>query len=186
MFKVVPTWLWPSNCDTALILAPDSIDSVAKVCLKWGAPHFRHTIATLKNALPKLELSFSNNEKPTNNKNFTLSSRALCDKKDFEKEIESLKRKYPKINKNEGKKSALREGSQNLFGGLLNVVSDEEIKRYNSDVDNYIERYKNYLKSCRDITAAYERSIRFIIEVWNIGKRTIAPTSTTFRPHGIL
>jgi len=129
----------------------------------------RQTIATLENALPRLELSFSNNEKPTNNKNFALSSQTVCDKKGFGKEIEKLKRKYPKINKDEANISVTKVGNLNLLGGPLNVVSDEEIKRYYADVDNYIEQYKGYLKSCWDITAAYERTIRFIIEVWNIG-----------------
>ncbi len=47
MFNVVPTWLWPKSCDTALMLAPDSIDRVAKVCLNWGTPHKKNTCATL-------------------------------------------------------------------------------------------------------------------------------------------
>lgn len=94
----------------------------------------------LKRRIPDLELRFENGKTISK---FEVSAPELRSDEEIEEEVDKIREEYPEKE---------REDSEgNPFGALgqIAVPTEEEIQRYNSELPEYYEKYREYLMELR-------------------------------------
>lgn len=122
------------------------------------------TIAALQNALPKLIVAFAGSDESEHHATFRLPRPPESMEHEIARKLEELKTKLPKSHP---PKSAASLMQTQLAG--LNYIDPEEYERFNQGVDEYIKSYEQYMQDTWEVQAAIRRSLRFKIEIRNIG-----------------
>ncbi len=132
------------------------------------------TISALQNALPKLTVSFAGSEEPKHHASFLLPTPPDSMEHEIARKIKELKTKLPKQHPPQetppNPKSPLSLMQAQLAGlSYMGPIPPEEYERYNQGVDEYLRSYERHMRDTWEVQAAVRRSIRFEIEIRNIG-----------------
>ena len=129
----------------------------------------KRTLAKIQSSLPQLVVCFSGSEKAESHALFSLEDPSKSIDEEIEQELAELTKKYPKRyppnSENKDNRNILSAFALNH----LLPIPTEEYKRYNEEVDKYILQYNRYLKDSWEKREIAKRSIRFQIEIRNIG-----------------
>ncbi|WJJ99754.1 PIN domain-containing protein [Elizabethkingia anophelis] len=138
-------------------LLDDEVDPTEKENQK-----LQRELNTLKNLQPKIDLSF------TDNKKFFIreANEAIRDLDSFlDVALESEYNKLPKLVSNVKSTGSKLQDVLTNYAGL----NKEQVEKYNSNLDNYFEAYKNYLIKLHE-QKSYDRNIlRLDLEISNRG-----------------
>ena len=132
------------------------------------------TIATLQNALPKLNVSFAGSEDPERHARFTIEPPPSSMEEEIARKVEELKSNLPKQHPPKATpptpNSSLSTLQTQLAGlSYIDPIVPEEYERYNRDVDTYITRYEQYMRDTWELRAAARRTLTFTIRISNVG-----------------
>lgn len=134
------------------------------------------TIATLQNARPKLILTFAGSVGSDGHACFTLPLPPASEDEAIAQKLEELRKKWPKQHPPEAAPPAASPHQarlalivQRASAGSIAPIPPDEYERYNRDVDEYMKAYDRYLRDTWEAQVAMKRSIRFEIQVQNIG-----------------
>lgn len=154
----------PEECK--LPMEPDPLEVENRELLR--------TISALQNALPKLTVSFAGSEQPESYASFSLLAPPDSMEDEITHKIEDLRIKLPKQHpakatppNSESSLSMLQAQLASL--NYMDPIPAEEYERYNRGVDEYLKSYESYMRETWEFQAAMKRSIRFEIEIRNIG-----------------
>lgn len=132
------------------------------------------TIAALQNALPKLIVSFAGADEPEQHAIFALPPPPESMEHEIARKLDELKKKLPKQHPPKPTPPDTKSAASLLQLHLASLrymapIDPEEYERYNRGVDEYIRNYEQYMRNTWEAQAATKRSLRFEIEIRNIG-----------------
>jgi hypothetical protein len=132
------------------------------------------TIATLQNVLPRLTVSFAGSGESEQHARFIFQRSPASMEEEIARKVEELrsalpKQHPPKATPPPSKSSVSVLQAQLASLGCVDLISPDEYERYNQDVDEYIASYKQYMRDAWELQAATRRSLRFEIEIRNVG-----------------
>lgn len=129
-------------------------------------------IRELNSRIPNLSLMYEDGEQHASIK---LPHPISLGQSEIEEKITEIKNKFPKRKKEELQdkahlsKNALEKASAVAAISLMNLIPQEEIERYNKDVENYIPAYKNFIASNLEFENLKRRTFRLDITLANDG-----------------
>ncbi|MCK5614520.1 hypothetical protein KAR91_72315 [Candidatus Pacearchaeota archaeon] len=129
----------------------------------------KRTLTKIQSALPRLVVCFSGSEKPESHACFSLKAPSKSIDEEIEQKLAALIKKYPKRYPSNSEDTDNKNILSAFALGHLLPISAEEYERYNEEVDKYILQYERYLKGNWEQREITKRTIRFQIEIRNIG-----------------
>lgn len=131
----------------------------------------RKTVAKLQSAIPQLVVCFAGSDPPESHAKFMLPEPLKPIDDEIENKLKEIKEKYPKRYPTDIKGTDTYPNIAAALSMLQSLLptSPEEYDRYNSDVDEYLTLYEQYMKESWQIKEIGRRTIQFQIEVRNIG-----------------
>lgn len=131
----------------------------------------RKKVSKLQSALPQMIVCFAGSEPPESHAKFMLPAPIKPIDDEIEAALKEIKEKYPKRYPPAVKGSDTHPNIAAALFALqpLMQTSPDEYDRYNSDVDEYLTLYDQYMKESWKIKEIRSRTIQFQLEVRNIG-----------------
>ena len=128
-------------------------------------------LAKIKGALPELVLYFSGSNEEENFKKFVVRPPIESDENQINKIMADLKKKHPKQNPplREERRVAFSKEDLSVFIDDSYNIPLEEYDRYNNELDSFFINYENYVREIWEANDRSKRTIRFELEVRNIG-----------------
>lgn len=149
------------------------------------------TINALRNALPKLVVCFAGSGHPEQHASFSLPYPPNSIEQKITRKIDQLRAELPKQRpptKTTASRAKLPTSiplTGAAFTNHIDPTPAEEYKRYNQDVDEYLESYERYMNDTWEAQASSKRSIQFGIEIRNIGTAPAEDVDVLFHfPNG--
>jgi ubiquitin-protein ligase len=128
------------------------------------------TIAALQKALPKLIVAFEGTEDREQHATFTLPRPLDSMEHEIIRKLDELRIKLPKQYPPQPVPTELISVVSLLQSQLTNLgIPTDEYERYNRGVDEYVRNYEGYIRATWETKAAPRRSIRFKVEIRNVG-----------------
>ena len=129
----------------------------------------KRTLSKIQSAIPQLVVCFSGREKAESHACFSLEAPSNSIDEEIKKRITELTKKHPKrYPTNSEHTDNINILSAFALNHLLPIPT-EEYERYNKEVDKYIVQYETYLKGSWENREIAKRTIKFQIEIRNIG-----------------
>ena len=128
-------------------------------------------LARLQNALPQLLACFAGSEEPKTYARFFLQTPPESMGEEIKRTIDEFRHKLPKQYPPEPRPPTKRQTIYEFVDSLkyIDPIPSEEYERYNKGVDTFLADYESYMRETWEAKAAAKRSIRFQIEIRNIG-----------------
>lgn len=155
----------------ALELPQEFMLSVIADPLELENIELKRTVAKLQSALPQLVVCFAGSDPPESHAKFLLPKPLKPIDDEIENKLREIKEKYPKRYPTAIKGTDTYPNMAAALSALQSLLptSPEEYDRYNSDVDEYLSSYEQYMRESWEIKEIGTRTIQFQIEVRNIG-----------------
>jgi len=129
----------------------------------------RKRLDKLQNALPELLLCFAGSDDPKVDAHYCLPSPPDTMEDEIWHKIDGLRREYRKQHPPEVYLDGLGVSLTAGMLGIVDTIPPEEYDRYNRELDEYFAAYEKYMREPWQIEAALRRTIRFQIEIRNVG-----------------
>lgn len=132
-------------------------------------------VQRLQSTMPRLEAVFKGAETPPNVARFTLHAHTLIDDQELADSIERLREAYPKkavmgeFSMTHPLARSINNTTDMMDQFDLNAINPDQIRRYNSELDDFYANAESYFRTLHDFSEPSSRTISFVLEISNTG-----------------